>query len=936
MLLCLAALYSFWMYADDRMLLNGNWQFLLSDDEKVSQELIEKEFYSPSFDAAGFHAIPVPSNWAVLGFEEPVYRGFDDDKASEGFYIRRFDLPSDFADKRLLLNFGGVWASAEVWVNGTWVGRHDSGFTSFGYDVSGLLKGGQNTLAVRVRQTYPGYKTDVYDDWTLGGIYRDVSIVAMPAKRWIDDVAVKTTFTSNYANANVSVNVIVADEHKTTRPGNYPSQGTPYDIRVRLISPDGKLVHDSIRHMAGHPATSRYFKEDIYLPEVKTWNAETPYLYRLSVELLENGQGVQAVEKKVGIREVSTEGGVFKINGCPVKLRGVNCHDEWPDVGRATTPEHWLKDLTLMKAANINFIRACHYQHSKGFIEMCDSIGMYVGAEVSLGGASRAMYDPGFISDVMLRTQETVERDIDNPSIIYWSVGNEDPFTYMHLRAVRTINGIDGTRPCLLPWNADVSLPSDIGILAPHYWTAAEYDSLCRIADRPVITTEYTHAYGTHRFGGLHDRWKALAASEHGAGGAVWMWADQGISTSTLRDEKKYGGIEKKDRHLRISAAGWDGITDSYRNPTRDYHELKAVYCPVYPLTETIDIENGQQAVALTLYNGYDFTDLNTVNVEWRLFTDDRKLDEGSFSLDAAPHTSASKRISFSRPLRIRQGQTVFLHLRFIDNTGMEIGTKAVELVGAHQSSDTGKFNVSLNETSDVVTLKAGSMTCAVSKATGLPATVAKGGKAGLSDVKPALWHKFNDGDMIISNRKLAKGVDYSDMPAKVLSFDTSIADTAAVIKAKVIYEINDSNIVNATYCTTIRHDGSLSIDYELTPCLQVSYLPVVGLEMRMPTARSCTRWLGKGPHDAYPNKNTATILGVWNGKDMTGTHDTRWAEIGNLRVTVDGYIDRDDAGATIIRMLSHVLGRSEKGRLNDTHYQLPTGKTYSGRIVVR
>ena len=147
--------------------------------------------------------------------------------------------------------------------------------------------------------------------------------------------------------------------------------------------------------------------------------------------------------QRIGFRQISTVGGVFRINGQAVKLRGVNRHDEHPDVGRATTREHWLQDLTLMKAANINYIRLSHYTPAKGFIELCDEMGMYVGNEVSLGGAGNLMYDPSCSGAALQRSYETVVRDINHPSIIYWSVGNEDPLTSLHLASVKLVKALD-------------------------------------------------------------------------------------------------------------------------------------------------------------------------------------------------------------------------------------------------------------------------------------------------------------------------------------------------------------------------------------------------------------------------------------------------------------------------------------------------------------
>jgi beta-galactosidase len=370
-------------YAQNTISLNGEWQFCLAKTAAQADALVSQGFFQPSFNTSDFISTPVPSNWAVLGYEEPVYRGFKNNEASEGLYLKRFAVPASFNKKRVLLHFGGVWNSAEVWMNGRWIGRHDSGYTSFSFDVSNSVKTGQeNVLAVRVSQVYPGCKTDTYDDWTLGGIYRDVTLESMPAKRRIDNIRVQTKM-----SGEVEVQVMVADTHRGTLPGNYRSPGESYQLQLTLTDCNGEIVVNRKIDVASHTSTSRETLERLLVDNPKLWSAETPYLYTLKVDLLENGKETHSRTQKIGIREISTKGGVFRINGQAVKLRGVNRHDEHPDVGRATTPKHWLEDLQLMKAANINYIRACHYQHAKGFIEMCDSMGMYVGAEVSLGGA---------------------------------------------------------------------------------------------------------------------------------------------------------------------------------------------------------------------------------------------------------------------------------------------------------------------------------------------------------------------------------------------------------------------------------------------------------------------------------------------------------------------------------------------------------------------
>jgi beta-galactosidase len=177
----------------------------------------------------------------------------------------------------------------------------------------------------------------------------------------------------------------------------------------------------------------------------------------------------------------------------------------------------------------------------------------------------------------MLRSYETVARDINHPAVVIWSIGNEDPLTSLHMAAIRTVKALDPTRPVLMPWRAEDWLPPEIDIIAPHYLTGAQMEQLAGRVSRPVLATEFSHAYGNDGFGDHGTRWKALTRQPNGVGGAVWMWADQGLS---VRERKPDGTMGTA---FKLIPDGFDGITDAYRRPTRDYWETKAVYAPVFP-----------------------------------------------------------------------------------------------------------------------------------------------------------------------------------------------------------------------------------------------------------------------------------------------------------------------------------------------------------------
>lgn len=935
-------------HAQQTVSLNGTWQFALAKTEKEAEAL--SGFYTPKFKSNKFVPIPVPSNWEILGFEEPVYRGYADDKGNDGFYIKEFTTPEGWGGKRVLLHFGGVWSSAEVWLNSTHLGNHESGYTSFAFDISKILnKNGTNVLAVKVSQVNRSYKFDTFDDWTLAGIYRDVTLESMPSKRWMDQVTVQTIFDRNYNDADLKMRVMVNDRSKASLPGNYPSPGEPYDLRFTLSDKEGATVASRTINIPAHPSTGRDVSMTLRIESPNHWTAETPYLYNLKVDLIDKDEVIHSRSEKVGFREISTSGGVFRINGQAVKLRGVNRHDEHPDVGRATRYEHWLEDIVKMKEANINYIRLAHYPHAKGFIELCDSLGMYVGNEVPSArgdGASQFVFDPSYTGPVLIRAYETVVRDINSPSIIYTSVGNEIPLSSLILTAIKMVKALDPTRPVLIPWRHETWLPEEIDIQSVHYWHPHEYDKLAAESDRPIITTEYTHAYGTEALGGLEARWKALTKHPSGAGGAIWMWADQGIKTPTKRPAKKYDKIVPDDDYIRIDDAGWDGIVDSYRNETRDFWEVKAVYAQVYPAVEKISFAPGQAAVRVPIQNDFDFTDLNAVKIEWSLREDEKVLASGTGSIDGKPHTVELFDLPTSDIKSATAGKTYYAWFIFKGADGKEITRKAVELLPLNTSGKqictSGNISVAKGET---VTIEAGDVRYVFDPVTGQLASASLKGKALISGLKPTIWEKPDHGAASVIGSKIIRNIpDMNSYTTSVKTWNIKEEDGKTTINSEVVYVVNDANSFTTNYLYTVFADGQLDVRYEILPKVSAPNLPIVGMSMRTSPGVNEIRWLGLGPWDAYPNKRSAPILGVWGGaagtKDVAGNKATRWIECsgpnGSIHISHVGYMGHKSTAPDVINILSEVISKPEKGRKPDDSFPLlptDTGAPFIGEF---
>jgi len=951
----------------------GDWSFMLAANSADAERL--SHFYQASFDAREFRKITVPSNWAMQGFEEPTY-----DRASEaeGFYLHRFHLSSSRAEKRIVLHFDGVWDSAEVWLNGQALGRHDSGFTGFAFDVTPYLKlNADNTLAVRVRQLTKDSSFDENDDWSLGGIYRDVWLEFMPSELYIDRIEAVTDFDEHFHDADLRLRILI-----TRRDENDKRQT---EVRAVLTATDGREVQrtsfvsaiaDLINHV--RELNTRDVSMQMHVRAPAPWTAETPNLYTLHVELLIDGLITQTRSQSIGFREVSTADGVLRVNGQPVKLRGVCRHDEHPDVGRATRREHWLEDIKLMKAANINAVRTSHYPPNEGFIRLCDEMGLYVIDEVPMGHGGDLMHDPSLAGGALLRAYETVARDRNHPSVVIWSIGNEDPVTNLHLAVIRFVKGMDPTRPVLMPINSDDSaLPPEIDILAPHYRSAAEYDEMAARAGRPIITTEYTHALGEGAFGGLEDRWRALTRHPSGAGGMIWLWADQGLRRR-VRNHTVLDPIRDLERYrlrgselVRHSDAGQDEIYDSHgifgsdgivnpdRTPQRDYWETKAVYAPVVVTVTELHLKAAQPRIIVLVRNDYDFIDLSAISIHWKLFADERELAEGDASLSAPPHTTAALELPTSAITKPEPGVAYYLHLRFNRADGSEITQRSVQLITetvADVLELRGRQNFSPAQVSKrgSKTLVSAGLACyEFDSQTAQLASATWAKRALINGARATIWRPLS-----LSEVFFYRGVppqrpmppDLDQYTTEIKHWNVSESRDGVRIEAEADHRVNKKNWFTARYVYLIAPEGSLRVEYSITPQVELGWVPEVGMEFEVPAEFNTLRWLGLGPLDSYPNEKAAAIFAVWSERagssEVQGVKaEVKWAEIFDakgvgLRVTGSPSIrfDGDGTKSGRLRLLSAVVGRASKfnpPERPEYRLDLSTARTFTGTFKI-
>ena len=537
--------------SDYFMSLNGTWKFRwVPDDDKRPSD-----FYLPGFDASGWDTIPVPSDWQMLGYGIPIYTNVIHPFPADppmikrdnpvGSYIREFEVPASWTNKQVFIHFDGVQSAFYIWVNGQLVGYSQGSMTPAEFNLSRFLKQGKNKLAVQVFRWSDGSYLEDQDFWRLSGIYRDVYLFATPSLH-IRDFRVETPLTDNYTNARLKVDLRITNHDYTL--------SKPQTIIFTLLDNQNREVFSKtekfIQQIAYNQETGLSLEVNIDHPLL--WSAEKPNLYRLIIEMKDKpDHTAEVISTRVGFRNVELKGGNLLVNGRPVYLKGTNRHEIWPTTGRVLTREIMKKDIFLMKQNNINAVRTSHYPNNPLWYELCDIYGIYLWDEANVeshGTRPRLPMDPAWRSAFVDRAVSMEERDKNHPSVIVWSLGNENGFGQNIQAEADTLRLLDPSR--LIHYEdrndrtAQSRPPSYFDIISNMYSTPAEMLQLTEEdTTRPVILCEYAHAMG-NSVGGLKDYWDMIYSHKRMQGAFVWDWVDQGLEKATPDGRKywAYGG----------------------------------------------------------------------------------------------------------------------------------------------------------------------------------------------------------------------------------------------------------------------------------------------------------------------------------------------------------------------------------------------------------
>lgn len=576
-------------------LLNGEWGF------RYYESIIDLEDDFPTIKPE--KTIPVPSNWQLHGYDKHQYTNFDypipfnppfvPDDIPVGVYSRTYAYKKDGRER--ILCFEGVDSCLYLFVNGSFAGFSEVTHHTSEFDITDMLKPGDNTITVAVLKWCFGTYLEDQDKFRLSGIFRDVYMLSRSRKHLTDyRITTRLSGTREAGDAFKTASTKIADNaFRSASPDSAVISFTPagMNCEVTLASPDGTTL------FKGKTKDGRTLDIPVAAPVL--WSAETPALYRLTITA-----GDEVIGEEIGIRDVSTKGGVLRVNGTAIKIRGVNRHDSYPESGSVSSMTQIEKDLRLMKMHNINAIRTSHYPNCPEFYKLCDRYGFYVIDEADVeahgnvvvnntihwdwsdySGIGLMADSPLYREAILDRHELLVKRDINRPSVIIWSLGNESGNGSIFTDGANLIHKMDGTRPVHYEsfHNQTGITEQAFDFISRMYPSVNDWEKQVEKAgrDQPLILCEYCHAMGNGP-GDLEDYHKLFHSSERFAGGLIWEWCDHSFSLGKAADgSEKYGyGGDFGERHNDGNFC-CDGLVYPDRRPHTGLLETKQVYRPI-------------------------------------------------------------------------------------------------------------------------------------------------------------------------------------------------------------------------------------------------------------------------------------------------------------------------------------------------------------------
>lgn len=650
--------------------LDGMWKFhwVPNPDERP------KDFFRTDYDVSKWDDIKVPMNWNMAGLQrdgknkygDPLYSNqrvifqhswqpMNDWKGGVmrtppkdwmtyrnrnevGSYRRTFTVPADWKGQEIYLNFDGVDSFFYLYINGKYVGFSKNSRNLAEFNITPYLnkEGEENTVAVEVYRHSDGSFLESQDMFRLPGIFRTVALTAKPQVQVRDFKAIPD-LDETYSNAKLHITAQLQNLSKKAIKG-YTIQYSLY--ANRLYSDENTLLNGvtASAKLAGKLNAKGEISLEATLDaanKVNLWSAEAPHRYTLVGELKDGkGRTVQTFSTFVGFRKVEIKetpaekdefglaGRYYYLNGQPIKLKGVNRHENNVKAGHTVSREQMEHEVFLMKRGNINHVRNCHYPDAPYWYYLCDKYGIYLEDEANIEsheyyyGKQSLSHVPEFRNAHIARNMEMVHATVNHPSVVIWSLGNEAGPGKTFVDCYNAIKAYDTSRPVQYERNNDIV---DMG--------SNQYPSIAWVQGAvqgkyklkyPFHISEYAHSMG-NACGNLIDYWDAIESTNFFMGGAIWDWVDQALDKqdpATGKTYWAYGGDFGKDNKPNDGMFCMNGIMRPDLTPKAQYFEVKKVYQNVG--VKAIDMKQGQ----IEIFNKNYFEPLKNYQIVWSLYKD--------------------------------------------------------------------------------------------------------------------------------------------------------------------------------------------------------------------------------------------------------------------------------------------------------------------------
>lgn len=761
-------------------------------------------FCSAGMNSGKWTTIGVPSCWEQQGFGaynygfSPIAKRLNE----EGQYRYRFNVPSGYKGKTVNIVFEGVMTDAEVKINGKLAGAtHQGSFYVFRYDISKLLKyGGENLLEVKVAKHSKNESVNEAerkaDFWLFGGIFRPVFLEVLPQSN-IERVQIDAK-----ANGEFKANVYV--------------KGNADKLELEVLDATGKRFGKNKVMDLGSAEKAVELNKIFENPLL--WSSEFPNLYTAKFTLFKKGKVLHTISKKIGFRtiEVKSRDGVY-VNGVKIKFKGVNRHSFWPESGRTTNKTISINDVLLMKEMNVNAVRMSHYPPDGHFLDVCDSLGLYVMDEL---GGWHGHYDTPTGTKLV---KEMFQNDENHPSIVFWANGNEGGHNREldYLFADQDIQ----KRPLIHPW--EIFGDFETTHYREYNYGIGNYDNGHHI----VMPTEFLHGMWDGGHGaGIEDYWKAMWQNPLSAGGFLWCFSDEGV---VRRD--KNGEIDTDGNH------GPDGIVGPHHEKEGSFYTIKEVWSPVF--IEHRELAKGFDGT-FNIENRYSFTNINQCSFEWKLKRLSRASEDSEYKSGKAIAPDIKPYAKGVLKLDLPEDWATFdaLYLTAKSPEGKEIYTWSYPIKLPFENAQqavvkTGNQKINLKETASNYEVSANGINISIDKNSGLLQKV--------SNRKGTI--PFNNGPILQEGENNFKGF--------------TVKQTA------------DSLVIASTFDKKASYN---TLQWVVYPSgwvkMQVKYFPssyfttFVGCNFSYPESEiKGVEFKGRGPYRVWKNRMKGTSLGVFD-----------------------------------------------------------------------